>query len=104
MRSRSAISERFDDFVAIEVEPVEVELDTLEERRVAVAGTGIDILLGVDDVAVVVGEEPSRGSDHAWLVGTREQEDSSHGPGFTAEVEEGAARGRSTRPPSRRPH
>ena len=57
--------------------PVEVELDPLEEDALDL----VDVLLGVDDVAVVAGDEVGhRGHDPA-LVRAREQEHGSRGHG-----------------------
>ena len=60
--------ERPDDLVTTETEPVQVELDALEEHGIVGRGAGIDVLLGVHDVAVVVGQELCGRSDHSGLV------------------------------------
>ncbi len=90
--------ERVDDLVASQAEAVEVELDTLEEDRVGVAGARVDVLLGVDDVAGVVGEELRRRGNNAGLVGTREQQDGGHANRSTVDLSRGVGRARSTRP------
>ena len=68
-----------DDVVAVEAEAVQVELDTLEEHRVAAAGARVDVLFGVHDVAVVIGEELRGGRNDPRLVGAREEQHGGHG-------------------------
>lgn len=64
-------SERSEDVVALDAQAVEFEFDALEEHLLDLIG----VLLGVDDVAVVRGDEIGHRSDDATPVGTREQED-----------------------------
>ena len=87
--------EGVDDLFTVEAEPVEVELDTLEKDGVAAAGARIDVLLGVHDVAVMIGQELRSGSDDAGLVGARKQQYSGHGHGSTGDFRAGGGRARS---------
>jgi hypothetical protein len=57
------------DVVSVQTEAVEFELDTLEEHAL----DSIDVLFGVHDVAIVVGEELRHGGDDAALVRAAEQ-------------------------------
>ena len=62
------------DLVAGQREAVELELDALEERAVGVIG----VLLEVDDVAAVGGDERRHGGDDAAAIGTGDEQ---HGVG-----------------------
>ena len=62
------------DLVASQREAVELELDALEERGVGVIG----VLLEVDDVAAVGGDERGDGGDDAAAIGTGDEQ---HGVG-----------------------
>ncbi len=95
--------EGVDDLIAFEAEPLEVELDALEEHGVAVARPRVDVLFGVHDVAVVVGEKLSGRRDDAGLIGAREQQDGGHDTRSTGELSRGG-RGRSTQRRWRRRH
>ena len=86
-----------EDVVAAQTEAVEVELDTLEEDGISVAGAGIDMLLGVHDVALVIGEELGGCGNDAGLVRAREQQDGGHGHRSTCEFRGAVDRGRSRR-------
>ena len=74
--------ERVDDLGAIETEALELELDALEEDG-TVARSRIDVLLGVDDVAVVLSDELGGGGHHSSLVGAGQQEYGGHGRSFS---------------------
>ena len=76
-------SEGVGDLTSVEAEPVEFELDPLEEHGVAAARAHVDVLLGVHDVAVVGGDELGGGRNHPALVGAREQQHRSHRRSFS---------------------
>ena len=67
--------ESLQDLVTIETEAVEFELDPLKENLLHIVG----VLLGVDDVPTVLGDEIRNGGDNPALVGAREKQDGGRG-------------------------
>ena len=80
----------------------QVELDPLEEHRAGPVADRVDVLLGVDDVATLLGDEAGGGGDDPRLVGTRQEEHRGHGGRSIAATRSRRPRWRRRRSASRR--